>query len=73
MSKVPGTVSIPDPVCIQWWLDQVDLLSRAGLAGYVEFLSKADARPYLEKIQVPMLILAPARSAVTKLEEQRLI
>lgn len=30
-----------------------------------------DARPFLKDIQVPTLILAPANSATTKLEEQQ--
>lgn len=73
LSKVPGSLSIPDPAYVQWWIDQVGQSTGEGLAGYAEFLSKADARPYLEKIQIPMLILAPARSAATKLEEQHAI
>ena len=73
LSKVPGTVSIPDPEYVEWWKDQVALSSGEGLAGYAEFLSTLDARPYLGQIKVPMLILAPAKSAATKLEEQRTI
>jgi pimeloyl-ACP methyl ester carboxylesterase len=73
LSKVPGTVSIPDPDYVKWWINQVGLSTGDGLAGYAEFLSKIDSRPYLKSITVPMLILAPARSAATKLEEQRSI
>lgn len=34
------------------------------------FLSSLDARPFLSQIPVPTLILAPAKSAATGLEEQ---
>ena len=44
-----------------------------GLAGYAEFLSVLDARPFLEQIRTPTLILAPAKSVATKLEEQRMV
>ncbi|KAF4554502.1 Alpha/beta hydrolase-like protein 1 [Elsinoe fawcettii] len=71
LSKVPGTVSVPDPKYVEWWIEQVGVSSAQGLAGYAAFLSTLDARPYLERIEVPMLILAPANSAATKVEEQR--
>jgi len=71
LSKVPGTVSSPDPVYIKWWVDQVAVSSGEGLAGYAQFLSTLDSRPYLKDIHVPMLILAPANSAATKLPDQR--
>ena len=71
LSKVPGTVSIPDPQYIAWWIDQVAVSSGEGLAGYAQFLSTLDARPFLKDINVPMLILAPANSAATKLAEQQ--
>lgn len=71
LSRIPGTVSIPDPDYVQWWIDQVGISSGEGLAGYAQFLSTLDARPYLKDIRVPMLILAPANSAATKVEEQQ--
>ena len=70
LSKVPGTVSVRDPEYVKWWIDQVSVSAGEGLAGYAEFLSGLDARPYYQDIKVPMLILAPANSAATKLEEQ---
>ncbi|KAK5054411.1 hypothetical protein LTR84_001301 [Exophiala bonariae] len=73
LSKVPGTVSVPDPEYIRWWIDQVAISSGEGLARYAQFLSQLDSRPYLNHITVPMLILAPANSVATKLEEQRFI
>ncbi|PSK46580.1 Checkpoint protein rad17 [Elsinoe australis] len=73
LSKLPGTVSYPDAGYIKWWTDQVAISSGEGLAGYAEFLSRLDSRPYLEEIRVPMLILAPANSVATKVEEQRTI
>lgn len=71
LSRVPGTVSIPDPEYVKWWIDQVAVSSGEGLAGYAQFLSTLDARPFLKQIKVPTLILAPANSAATKLPEQR--
>lgn len=41
------------------------------MAGYAEFLSTLDARPFLEKIRVPTLILAPSQSAATSVEDQK--
>ncbi|EXJ86757.1 hypothetical protein A1O3_03711 [Capronia epimyces CBS 606.96] len=73
LSKVPGTVSVPDPAYLLWWIDQIALSSPDGLAGYAGFLSTLDSRPYLAQIRLPMLILAPAKSAATTLEEQRKI
>jgi pimeloyl-ACP methyl ester carboxylesterase len=70
---VPGTVSIPDPEYVKWWIEPVGIASGEGLPGYADFLSKIDSRPYLEQIRIPMLILTPARSVTTKLEEQNLI
>lgn len=73
LSKVPGTVSMPDEDYIKWWISQVAVSTGEGLAGYAEFLSSLDSRPFLEQIKVPTLILAPAKSAATKLEEQGMV
>lgn len=70
LSKISGTVSGEDPAYLQWWIDQISMSSADGLAGYAEFLTKLDARPFLSKIKIPMLILAPANSAATTVEEQ---
>ncbi|ORY15878.1 Alpha/Beta hydrolase protein [Clohesyomyces aquaticus] len=71
LSKVPGTIPIEDKAFLPWYLDQISISSGAGLAGYADFLSSLDARPYLSSIKIPTLILAPSRSAATKLEEQQ--
>lgn len=71
LSKIPGTVSVPDPGYLQWWIDQISLSNSEGLAGYAQFLTTLDARPYLSEIKIPMLILAPANSAATTVEEQK--
>lgn len=73
LSKVPGTVSVPDPGYVEWWISQVAVSSGEGLAGYAEFLSTLDSRPFLENISLPTLILAPAKSAATKLQEQKMV
>lgn len=72
LSRVPGTAS-GDPEYMKWWIDQVGRSPAAGLATYAKFLSTLDSRPFLGKIGVKTLILAPARSAATKLEEQQWI
>ena len=71
LSKFPGTIPISDPAYLPWYLETINLSDGEGLAGYAEFLSTLDARPYLEKIKIPTLILAPSQSAATKVEEQR--
>jgi pimeloyl-ACP methyl ester carboxylesterase len=73
LSKIPGTVSVPDGQYLKWWIDQVALSDSEGLAGYADFLSKADCRSSLAQIKVPTLILAPMRSAATTVEEQKRI
>ena len=69
----PGTMTHPDPGFHDWWLEQVSVSSGEGLASYAEFLGTLDARPYLSQIKTPTLILAPAKSAATKVEEQKAI
>ncbi|KAK6063706.1 3-oxoadipate enol-lactonase [Seiridium cupressi] len=69
LSKLPGTVSSPDPDYVRWWIDQVAVSSGEGLAGYAAFLSKFDARPFIGAIKVPSLILAPKHSAVIKVSD----
>ncbi|KAH2575032.1 hypothetical protein KXV99_003725 [Aspergillus fumigatus] len=70
LARVPGTLSASDPAYEAWWLSQIAVSSSEGLAGYAGFLSTFDARAYLLRVSVPMLILAPAKSAATTLEEQ---
>ncbi len=69
----PGTMTHPNPAFHDWWLEQVSISPGEGLAGYAEFLGTLDSRPYLSQIRIPTLILAPAKSAATKLEEQKAI
>ncbi|KIW96401.1 uncharacterized protein Z519_03470 [Cladophialophora bantiana CBS 173.52] len=71
LKSQPGTMAHPNPGYHRWWLDQISISSGEGLASYAEFLGTLDARPCLSQIQIPVLILAPANSAATKLEEQR--
>ncbi|KAF1977257.1 alpha/beta-hydrolase, partial [Bimuria novae-zelandiae CBS 107.79] len=71
LSKIPGTIPISDPEYLPWYLDRIGLSDGEGLAQYAEFLSTLDARPYLGRIAVPTLILAPSNSAATSIEEQR--
>lgn len=72
LSSVPGTVD-GSPEYARWWIDQVARSSAKGLSGYAKFLSTLDGRPFLSQIKVRTLILAPARSAATSLDEQKWI
>lgn len=71
LSRIPGTIPISDPDYLPWYLDRISISSGEGLAGYAEFLSTLDARPYIGQIKVPMLILGPSQSAATSVEDQK--
>jgi pimeloyl-ACP methyl ester carboxylesterase len=70
LARVPGTLAASDPAYEEWWLSQIAVSSAEGLARYAIFLSSLDMRPILPQISVPVLILAPANSAATRLEDQ---
>lgn len=69
LAQAPGTLSATDPKYEAWWISQIAVSSSKDLAGYVEFLSSLDTRSLLSDISVPTLILTPAKSAATALEE----
>jgi pimeloyl-ACP methyl ester carboxylesterase len=69
LSRIPGTIPVSDPDYLPWYLDQIAISSGEGLAQYAEFLSTLDARPFLDKIKVPTLILSPTQSAAVKIED----
>lgn len=71
LSRTPGTIPISDPAYLPWYLDQISISNGEGLAQYAEFLSTLDARPFLEQIKLPMLILAPTESAAVTVEVQQ--
>ncbi|KXJ87806.1 putative alpha/beta fold family hydrolase [Microdochium bolleyi] len=68
LSKEPGTGPTADLGYKAWWLREIAKSSGEGLAGYAEFLSRLDARPFLKGIKIPVLILAPNDSAVMTVE-----
>lgn len=70
LARVPGTLLASDPKYEAWWMSQIGASSSEGFAGYAEFLSSLDTRPFLSHISVPTLIVAPAKNAATGLEEQ---
>lgn len=70
LARVPGTLSTTNTEYETWWLSQIAANDAEGLAGYANFLSSLDTRPFLSQISIPMLILAPEKSAATPLEEQ---
>ena len=71
LSRIPGTIPISDPEYLTWYMSQVAISEGEGLAQYAEFLSTLDARPFLDKIKVSVLILAPTQSAAVPVEEQK--
>lgn len=71
LAAVPGTLAVRDAEYVDWWIAQVSRASSEGLAGYADFLCRIDCRPYLGRIRVPMLILAPTRSAATSVADQQ--
>ncbi|PYI24873.1 alpha/beta-hydrolase [Aspergillus indologenus CBS 114.80] len=74
LARRPGTAGgAPgdDPRARRWWLDQWGRSSGEALACYASFLATLDIRPLLGQIPVPVLVLAPARSAAVGLDAQR--
>ena len=53
-----------------WVLDQIGRIPDRALADYSLMVSQTDVEPLLKEIQVPVLILAPTRSAATPMEQQ---
>ncbi|CVK96626.1 related to alpha/beta fold family hydrolase [Fusarium mangiferae] len=64
LTATSGTVGSSDAAYLEWWTDRVAVSDGEGLAGYAEFLSSLDAWPYLKRIEAPMLVLAPTKSAL---------
>ncbi|KAK3326932.1 Alpha/Beta hydrolase protein [Cercophora scortea] len=71
LAAAPGTLASNDPAYKTWWIEKVAESTGEGLAGYAEFLIQLDARPYLNKITTPMLILAPTNSAMMTVEAMK--
>ncbi|USP73241.1 hypothetical protein yc1106_00515 [Curvularia clavata] len=71
LARVPGTVPISDAGFLTWYLEQMSVSDGEGLGQYAEFLSTLDARPWLAKIKVPMLILSPTQSVAVKAEDMK--
>ncbi|KNG47598.1 mitochondrial carrier protein [Stemphylium lycopersici] len=69
LSRIPGTIPVSDANYLPWYLDQIGVSDGEGLAQYAGFLSTLDARPWLDKITVPTLILSPTQSAAVKVED----
>merc|ERR1711879_876691 len=56
---------------LPWYLEQIAVSDGEGLGQYAEFLSTLDARPWLERIKVPTLILSPTQSAAVRVEDMK--
>ncbi|POR31384.1 Alpha/beta-hydrolase [Tolypocladium paradoxum] len=73
MSNSKGTVTSFVPGYVTWWIDQVAVSNSEGLAGYADFLSKLDVRPFISAVKLPMFILAPMNSAVIQVADMELL
>ncbi|KAI4668752.1 uncharacterized protein J4E88_001657 [Alternaria novae-zelandiae] len=71
LSRIPGTIPVTDPQYLPWYLEQIAVSDGEGLGQYAEFLSTLDARPWLERIKVPTLILSPTQSAAVRVEDMK--
>ena len=69
----PGTFPSSDRRQIEWAIREFGRASTGALAEYSQIISTTDVAPLLSRIQVPVLVLAPTRSAATSLEAQRQI
>lgn len=67
-SKLLGTDRISDKAYLEWWLDQVAIPTGDALADHSELLEKVDARTFVNDINIPMLILAPEKSSLARLD-----
>jgi len=66
--KLLGTDQIDDKAFLEWWVDEIAIMSGEGLAQHAELLAKLDARTFVGDIKVSMLILAPRNSRMARLE-----
>ena len=69
----PGTFPSTDPAQIEWAIKQFGRARTASLVGYSRVISTTDITPLLPEVKVPVLLLAPTRSAATTVEEQESI
>jgi pimeloyl-ACP methyl ester carboxylesterase len=69
----PGTFPSSDPAQLEWAIRQFGRASAESLAGYSTVISTTDITRLLPEVKVPVLILAPTRSAATSIAEQQSI
>jgi pimeloyl-ACP methyl ester carboxylesterase len=69
----PGTFPSTDPAQIEWAIRQFGRARTESLVGYSRVISTTDITPLLTEVKVPVLLLAPTRSAATTIEEQESI
>ncbi|HXQ26714.1 MAG TPA: alpha/beta hydrolase [Candidatus Acidoferrales bacterium] len=69
----PGTFPSTDPAQVEWAIRQFGRARTASLVGYSKVISTTDITPLLPEVKVPVLLLAPTRSAATTVEEQESI
>ena len=69
----PGTFPSADPAQIEWAIRQFGRASAISLAAYSRVISTTDITSLLPEVKVPVLILAPTRSAATSIDEQNSI
>lgn len=58
---------------MDWWLGQFEIPTTEGICAYTEIIcqEKFNAGRIMDKIHVPMLLLAPAHSVLVDIEDQK--
>lgn len=70
LASIGGTMGNLDPEQQDWVLNQIGRIPDRALVDYSLMASRTDVEPLLKDIRVPVLILAPTRSAATPMEQQ---
>ena len=70
LAGASGTMGNMDREEQDWVLKQIGRIPDRALVDYSLMVSQTDVEPLLKKIQAPVLILAPTRSAATPMEQQ---
>jgi len=70
LAAMSGTMGNLGPEEQNWVLEQIGSIPDRALADYSLMVSQTNVEPLLKDIQVPVLILAPTRSAATSMEQQ---
>jgi pimeloyl-ACP methyl ester carboxylesterase len=70
LAAASGTMGNLDPPQLDWVLNQIGKIQVRALVDYSLMASHTDVEPLLPEIRVPVLILAPTRSAAAPMDQQ---